>query len=313
MSENIEVVRKYNTAWHPLLVFTIEKAVPSHHQVLCEVPLNRLPQKIDIVMVMERDDAPPVPARKLRSIFDGQRKHTLIEYKGVTDDLEAADATTLLSYAGQYMTMHRIFDPEEMCLMVLADSISAPFVHQVKRLAGTFECIGNGVWRGRLAGLPLHGVAFGEAYKASPSERMLYFFTRAFLKDPRQLIRLNELDEEEIRLYRLLRQHVQQFRSNPMTMDLKDLDIATDCFDRPHMQLLLEDLKSEYFLSRVPVEQRLAGLAPEQRLAGLAPEQRLAGLAPEQRLVGLTPEQLLAGLTPEQLKELLVLASNKMK
>jgi hypothetical protein len=54
------------------------------------------------------------------------------------------------------------------------------------------------------------------------------------------------------------------------------------------------------FLDRLPLEERLAGLAPEERLAGLAPEERVAGLAPEERLAGLAPEERLAGLATEQ-------------
>jgi hypothetical protein len=53
-------------------------------------------------------------------------------------------------------------------------------------------------------------------------------------------------------------------------------------------------------LDKMPVEERLAGLAPEQVLGAFAPEQRVAGLAPEQRVAGLAPEQRLAGLATEQ-------------
>ncbi len=35
------------------------------------------------------------------------------------------------------------------------------------------------------------------------------------------------------------------------------------------------------FLSVLPIEQRLAGIAPEQRLAGLSPEQQILALSDE--------------------------------
>lgn len=270
MAEKNDAKPQYKTAWHPLLVFTIERFAPADRQVLCEFSLNRLPQRVDIVLVEQRD-VPALPARKLRSIFDHLRKHTLIEYKGVNDDLEKADVTTLLAYAGQYMTMHEVFEPEDMCLMVIADRISNTFVKQIQRLAGTFEPVGNGLWNGRFAGLPMRGVELREAYKTSPSERLLYLFTRAFLDDPRALIRMKELDEEESHMYRLLHRHVQQFRREPMTMDLKDLDDAGTRLRKAYTELIAD----------ATIEERLEGLTPEQRFAGLTPEQIAAALPPE--------------------------------
>ena len=44
----------------------------------------------------------------------------------------------------------------------------------------------------------------------------------------------------------------------------------------------LDSEEIEQLVEKVPLEQRLAGLAPEDRMAGLAPEDRLAGLAPEE-------------------------------
>jgi hypothetical protein len=290
MAEKNDVQRQYKTAWHPLLVFTIERFAPADRQVLVEFSLNRLPQRVDIVLIEQRD-VPALPARKLRSIFDHLRKHTLIEYKGVTDDLDRSDVLVLLAYAGQYMAMQEVFDPEDMCLMVVADRIPAVFVEQVERLAGTFEAVGKGLWCGRLAGLPLHGVELREAYKTGSSERLLYLFTREFLNDPRALIRLKELDEEDIRMYRLLHRHVQQFRRNPMTMDLKDLDTAEKRL-RTAYEEIADELTPEEHLARLTIEQRFLGLTPEQRFAGLAPEQRFAGLTPEQIAAARPPEAL---------------------
>jgi hypothetical protein len=173
--------------------------------------------------------------------------------------------------------------------MVIADRISKSFVKQVERMGGSFVRGRNGLWRGRLAGLPLHGVELSKAYKAGPSERSLYLFTRAFLKDPRALLRLKELDVDDIRVYRLLLQHVEQFRRNPMTMDLKDLDLANKKLRAAYLEIA-EEMTPEELLARLTIEQRFAGLTPEQRFAGLTPEQRFAGLTPEQIAAALPPE-----------------------
>ena len=90
-------------------------------------------------------------------------------------------------------------------------------------------------------------------------------------------------------------------------MALKDHDLM----EKSYHEVLAE------LLSRLPVEQRLAGLEPEEVLSKFSADKRLAGLEPEEvmsrfsvdkRLAGLEPEQVFKGLSPEvreQLKRLL--------
>jgi hypothetical protein len=245
---------------------------------------------------------------KLHSVFDHLRPHTLIEHKGPTDDLEPGDVLTLLGYAGQYMRMFRISDPEKLCLMVLADRIPKTFVEQVKRMGGTLEAVGNGLWRGKMAGMPLHGVETREAWRASPSEHLLYTFSRAYLSHPDGLL---PLDPEEVSVYALLYQQVEQFRKNRGTMAMKDVDVAQQSYQAVLDELIekqppekrLRGLTPEQILAVLPPEQMLAGLTPEQRNAGLTPEQRNAGLTPAERNAGLTPEQILALVPPGVVEE----------
>jgi hypothetical protein len=287
------------TPWHPLFALAINRFAPADRETSSEVSLSRLPQRVDIVVV-QRENVAPAAVHKFHSVFDHARKHTLIEYKGVTDDLEPADVFTLLSYAGLYMREHGVFDPKEMCLMVVADRIPTTFVEQVKRMGGEFVLAGNGLYKGRLSGLPLHGVELREAYKTGPSERLLYMFTREFLHDhgPIKL-----LDSDEKNVYRLLAEHVQQLGRNRATMDMKDLDIAAESYDDGLIALLQFATPRQLAAAFTP-EQLAAALAPEQRLAGLAPEQRLAGLAPEQRLAGLAPDQVVLSLPDDVLRAL---------
>jgi hypothetical protein len=286
------------TAWHPLFALAIERFAPSDRQTSTEVSLSRLPQRIDIVVV-QRDDVAAAAAYKLRSIFDYLRKYTLIEYKGVTDDLESVDVFTLLAYAGLYMRERGIVEPNEMCLMVVAERIPVAFVQQVQRMAGVFDSAGNGLFRGHLCGMTLHGVELREAYKSGPSERLLYLFTRAFLKDPGPI---KLLDTDETTVYRLIREHVHQLGRSRATIDMKDLDLAVKTYDDALIELIASATPAQRVAKLTP-EQRLAGLAPEQRLAGLAPEQRLAGLAPEQVLLTL-PDDVLRALSPDYVDSL---------
>ncbi len=268
------------TPWHPLFALAIKRFAPKDREASSEVSLSRLPLRIDIVVV-QRQDAQPAMVHKFRSVFEHLGKHTLIEYKGVTDDLEPADVFTLLAYAGLYMREHQVYEPNDMCLIVVADRIPKTFVEQIKRMGGALDATGNGLFKGHLGGLPLHGVELREAYKSGPSEQLLFAFTRAFLRDhgPIKL-----LDTEDMAVYRLISEHVQQLRGNRATMDMKDLDLAAKSY-----QDALNDL--------------VALATPEQCLARLTPEQRLAGLAPEQVLLTL-PDDVLRALSPDYVRTL---------
>ncbi len=302
------------TPWHPLFALVIKWFAPKNRETFSEVPLSRLPLRLDI-LVVEREDAtvpssplsdielPAAPifgAHKFRSIFDYLRKHTLIEYKGVTDDLEPADVFTLMAYASLYMRERSVFEPNEICLMVVADRISKPFIEQVECMGGELKAVGNGLYQGHLGGLPLHAVELREAYKSGPSERLMYAFTRAFLEDhgPIKL-----LDNDELAVYRLFVEHVQQLRGNRASMQMKDLDLAVKSYEDA-LNDLIAMATPEQCLARLTPEQCLARLTPEQRLAGLAPEQCMAQFTPEQRVAGLAPEQVLLALPDDVLRAL---------
>jgi hypothetical protein len=288
MTDNHDRETESVTAWHPMLVALLEFYLPGGWKLLPEFSLSRLPQRVDVV-VLRLTEATSGSARRLHSIFDHLRPHTLIEHKGPTDDLEPWDVLTLLAYAGQYMRLAKVADPGEVCLMVLADRIPDGFVKQVERMDGSFASVGRGLWRGRMAGLLLHGIETREACRASASEHLLYTFSRAYLTNPQGVL---PLDAEEARVYTLLYQQVEQFRKKRGTMAIRDVDAAKKSYE----EVLAE------IVEQLPPEVRLRGLLPEQRLAGLPPEQRLAGLTPEQ-IASLT-EQIFAGLTPEAREQL---------
>lgn len=283
-------VDERRTAWHPMLVTVFEQLVPAGWKVIPELLLNRLPQRVDIVII-RLEGTPTTTVRKLHSIFDYLRKHTLIEFKGPTDDLEAIDALTLLGYACQYMAMNKVFEPDDVRLMVVADRIPPSFVKQIERLGGTFAPTNNGLWQGTLAGLSLHGIELREAYKAGQSENLLYIFCKKFLKHPGVE---KPVDEEDWAMYRLLRKQVVQFWRNPETMNVRHIDIAEE---------RLQEAIDQY-IQEMPLEKRFKGATPEQLAARLTPEQLAACLTPEQRLAGLTLEQILAALPPELARKL---------
>jgi hypothetical protein len=280
------------TAWHPMLVALLEEYLPSGWKLLPEFLLGRLPQRVDI-LVLQMEGTAAGSVRKLHSIFDYLRPHTLIEHKGPTDDLAGNDATVLLGYAFQYMALQKLEDPADVGLMVIGDSITRSFVKQVERFGGQLDPVGGGLWHGNVHKFQLHGVATREAYQAAPSERLLYTFSRSYLQAPAALL---SLDEEEERVYLTLYEHVEQFRKRRGPMAMKD----EEKLQRAHKELvagLLRSLSPEGLsesLAGIPTEQRLAGIPTEQRLAGIPAEQRLAGIPAEQRLLALTDEALAA-------------------
>jgi hypothetical protein len=265
------------TAWHPMLVTLLEVYLPGGWQLIPELLLSRLPQRVDIV-VIELVGTPKGAARKLHSIFDYLRPHTLIEHKGPTDDLAAEDALVLLGYAAQYMRLKKLKDPAALCLMVVSDRITPGFVEQVERLGGHFAPVSEGLWQGELSGAALHGVETGKASQRGRTERLLYGFSRLFLADPCGVL---PLDEEERRVYALLQNQVEQFRRVRGVMAMKDYEL---------MKMSLDELLQP---------------AVERRLQELTPEQIVKTFTPEKLVKAFTPEQIAKSLTPEQITEML--------
>jgi hypothetical protein len=275
------------TAWQPMLVMVLESFLPSGWQLIPELLLSRLPQRVDIVILELVGTAPGV-AHKLLSIFDFLRPHTLIEHKGPTDDLAAEDALVLLAYGAQYMRLKKLKNPADLCLMVIADRIPSSFVDQVARLKGSFTQVDKGLWRGELAGAVLHGVETGKAAQRGPTEELLYLFSRAFLSDPRGGL---PLDEEARKMYTLLLNQVEQFRRIRGEKAMKDYELA---------KMSLSELL-------LPVFERMAQDEPEKLAKMLPPEQLAKALTPEQLAKALTPEQItefLEALPPEMREQL---------
>jgi hypothetical protein len=238
--------------------------------------LGRLPQRIDIVVLRLVDKAASAPER-LHSIFDHPRPHTLIEHKGPTDDLDGSDATVLLGYAMQYMVLNKLEDPGELCLMVICDRIPPSYPEQINRFGGRFEPSGGGLWHGTVCGMTLHGVETGTACADAPTERLLYAFSQAFVRDPFGLI---PMDAEEARVYAALCEQVARIRRTKGAMAMEEIEVVEACFEAVLVRILRDgppEKLAEFLQSLMPTE-RLAGLSAQQILDAISPEVR-AGLA----------------------------------
>ncbi|WP_437978922.1 hypothetical protein WMF11_22835 [Sorangium sp. So ce295] len=300
-------VRVY-TAWHPVLVALLEHVLPAGwYQCISEFQLAREPLRVDLVILRRRRrGAPPRPSL-LTSVVGGLAEHTLVHFKGPTDELERDDARMLLAYALQYLVVAEIEDPASVALRVLAPRLTPRFVEALRSLGCALTPTGPGTHEGRLCVFPLRVVETVPA-NAREGDHLLYTVTPGMVADPGGI---PALSPAEIAVFWALLEHVEQLRRplpGQRKRHMKDEKRVVESFEKVLKRLVarvppkqrLAGLAPEQLLAGLAPEQRLAGLAPEQRLAGLAPEQRLAGLAPEQRLAGLAPEQRLAGLAPEQ-------------
>jgi hypothetical protein len=297
-----KLVRIY-TAWHPVLVALLEHVLPGgFYQCISEFQLSREPLRIDVVIVRRSGPGTPPAPHLLASIVGDLADHTIIHFKGPTDELERDDARMLFAYALQYLVVAELEDPALVALRVVASRLTPRFVEALKSLGCALTTAAAGVHEGRLGVFPLR-VIETVPVNARAGEHLLYTVTPGMVADPGGV---PALSGEESEVFYALQEHVEQLR-HPLPGQrkrrMKDEDLVVESFGKA-MRAVLARLPPEEVLGAYAPEQRLAGLAPEQRLAGLAPEQRLAGLAPEQRLAGLSEEQAVLALTDAMLRAL---------
>jgi hypothetical protein len=282
------------TAWHPLVVAAIEHTLPpGWYQCLSEFQLSREPLRIDIVVVRRTREGTPPPPRLLASVLADLADHTLVHFKGPTDELARDDALMLLAYVLHYLVVAEVESPALAALRVIAPRLTPRFVRALGSLGCELTSTVPGIHEGRLLVFPLR-VIETVPVSARAGEHLLYTVTPQMLTNPTGL---PGFDAEETAVFWALREHVEQLRHPPPDRPrriMKDEDKVIESFD----QVMARNL------ARLSPEQRIAGLAPEQVLKSYAPEQRLAGLAPEQRLAGLTEAQAVLALPDAMLRAL---------
>ena len=274
-------VRIY-TAWHPLLVALLEHVLPGGwYQCISEFQLSREPLRIDVVVVRRNHPGTPPAPRLLASVLGDLADHTLVHFKGPTDELERDDARMVLSYALQYLVVAEIEEPALVALRVIAPRLTPRFVAALKSLGCELTTTGAGTHEGRLGVFPLR-VIETVPVNGRAGEHLLYTVTPGMLADPDG--GAPALSAEESEVFYALQEHVEQLR-HPLPgqkrRQMKDEDKVVESFERATAR----------FLARMPPAQRLAGLAPEQRLAGLTEAQAVLAL-PDTMLRGLSNEYL---------------------
>lgn len=197
------------TAWHPMLVVLLEHVLPAgFFQCIPEFQLSREPLRIDVVIVRRTRPGKPPPPHLLASVVAGLADHTLVHFKGPTDELERDDARMLLAYALQYMVVARVDDPAPLALRVVASRLTPRFVAGLNALGCTLRSAGEGVHEGHLLGFPVRAVETA-AVNARPGEHLLYNLSPGALAAPASG---PPLSSEEIQIFHHLRDQIEQQR-----------------------------------------------------------------------------------------------------
>ena len=274
-----KLVRIY-TAWHPLLVVMIEHVLPGgFYQCLSELQLSREPLRIDVVVVRRSGPGTPPAPHLLTSVLGDLADHTLVHFKGPTDELERDDARMLFAYALQYLVVAELEDPAAVALRVVAPRLTPRFVEALRSLGCTLTTTAAGVHEGRLGVFPLR-VIETVPVNGRAGEHLLYTVTPGMLTDPGGV---PALSGEESEVFWALREHVEQLR-HPLPglkrRHMKDEDKVVESFDKAMMSHPRADAARAGARARYAPEQRLAGLAPEQVLRASRPSSASRGSRP---------------------------------
>jgi hypothetical protein len=263
----------------------LELLLPAElYQVIAEYQLTREPRRIDAVVIRRVAAALDWHPEYLRSVLADLREHTVVHFKGVTDELEASDALQVLSYTFQYMVHASLTDPARVGMRVVAPTLTPRFRAQMLALGGTLTAASmRGVHEGTLGPFALRVVETTVAWP-NAREHLLFMVSPEYVTAP---ARIEGFDDNERTLLYHLTQHITKLASDPKWRALmKDAALAQQTSEATWRELM----------AKLPASVRLAGLSAAERLEGLKPEERLVGLKPEERLVGLKPEERLVDL-----------------
>jgi hypothetical protein len=288
---------KTRTWWHPLLVRLLRYELDSAYSVSEEVPVGKMPLRVDILLVRREEGALSEAAqRDLSALVPLLNRYTLIEFKAPPDALERGDMAHLAgcSYLWHSQEIAAVLH-NEVSLIVLAPVLNAAAREEMRRLG--WEPIEEGPGTFRVSGSPFMTWLIETDVAGARGQPVLSLVSRVFLKDRQRII--EELARTgHLGLVHYMLQQVQQFRAageafamqhrySDNLVDVEE-DILSDVLESVPEGILtnvLESVPDETLtkvLESVPAERRLRGLPPEERLRGLSPEQLASGLSEEQ-------------------------------
>jgi len=296
---------KTRTWWHPLFVRLLDHLLATAYTVLDEVPVGRMPLRVDIVLIRrEQGQLSAAAAHDLGVLVPLLNRFTLVEFKGPTDTLERGDLAQLIGCAFLWHSQQaESVSPLDVTLIVVAPRMNRTMRDELRVLGWRADKHEPGVYA--IGGAPWTMWLVETDTMAELGQSVLSLVSHVFLDDHARIIEgLQDAGRGPLLYYML--QQIQQFRT-------LGEDFAMQHTETEYMGELEEDLKMAV-LEALPPEDRLRGLPPEDRLRGLPPEDRLRGLPPEDRLRGLSAEEVMRGLSEQErarLRELLARERNE--
>ncbi len=203
---------KIRTWWHPLFAQMLDFALASAYTVDKEVPVGKMPLRVNILLVRrEGEELPEARRREFLALLPLLNRFTLIEFKGPTDILEAGDFAQLLGCAYLWHSQQSgLVSHEEVSLIVLAPRVSTPLVNELRLLGFHSSQHEAGIFR--VTGLPFATWLVETDVMAERGQPILSLVSRVFLNDRRRII--DELDGAgHGALLHYMLQQVQQFDS----------------------------------------------------------------------------------------------------
>ena len=272
-SEHTNRPGKTRTWWHPLLVRLLKQELDRAYTVLDEVPVGKMPLRVDILLIRREDgQLSPTAERDLGVLLSLLNRYTLVEFKGPTDALEAGDLGQLVGCAFLWQSQQAdLVPPAEMTLIVLAPRFTRACREEVRLQGWRAEEQERGVYR--IRGAPWTSWLVETDAMAEVGQPLLSLVSHVLLADRARIMeRLKGSGRVSLLTYAL--QQIQQFRT-------LGEDFAMQHTDTEHLSELEEEIRTAV-LEAIPPEDRLRGLSPEDVLRGIPPEERLKGLTADE-------------------------------
>ncbi|MGH7200742.1 MAG: hypothetical protein ACREJB_09070 [Planctomycetaceae bacterium] len=265
---------KRRTWWHPLFVQLLRWRLGNAYDVLDEVSVGTMPLRADIVLIRrEQGDLSETARRELAALVQHLNRWTLVEFKSPADVLQQGDLDQLFGVAHLFCSQQsEPIDSADLSLIVLAASLTQPFLDDLRRRHWSIEQHGAGIHVIRSPAFTTWIIETDQV--TGPEEPILTLFSRVFLRERRRIMEELSASGHEAVLHYVMQQ-VQQFR-------VLGEGFAMQHTDTQEMDRLVQEYRQKFWELLTP-EERLEGLSADERLEGLSADEILRGLDEQQR------------------------------
>lgn len=251
------------TAWHYLLTLLLRERAPRWIEVRDEVPLSSEPQRVDFLLLRQTDTPDPLDTGStLRGLWPLLARDTVTEFKSPSRPYRTRDLHRLLGYGHQHFVAEtaRLASPDDLTLALIVPARTPSLDEDLMSL-----------------GLSAHDLGGGYAHAQAAFRVVLVEVERVAEQDRDDLVALfgrrRPLSPAATGWWH---QHMPEKET---AMDPTQLDDYDDVLASLIASLdpAMQHSVAEKLIEKLPLEQRLAGLAPEETLLAL-PDSVLRGL-----------------------------------